>query len=129
MSVQITVSDQDHEVAMGRELLSGGSITFPTSKKTRNPKTGVIEERGRVLTTRKARLQEQVAAIATAIQLKNKNFHVGTDILLVGSNIFLNDEDLDYKWEKDICARISDIGSPYPRICIYTGKRIVEVYL
>lgn len=128
LTVQITVADQCHQVAMGRERLSEGNVTFPASERVRNLRTGAIDERGRILTTRKARLQEQVTVIATAVKLKNDNFHEGTDILLVGASIFLSDGDLDYNWEEDVRARIAALGSPYPRICIDTGKRIVEVY-
>jgi len=128
LMVQITVADQGHQVAMGRERLSEGNATFSASVKVRNQITGKIEEQGRVFTTRKVRLQEQVTAIAKAVQLKKDNFYDGTDILLVGANILLSDKNLGYNWEEDLRARIASFGSPYPRICIDTGKKIVEVY-
>lgn len=128
LTVQITVADQNDQVAMGRERLSEGDVTFPTSEKFRNPKTRAVEERGRVLTTRKARLEEQVTAIVARIQSKNDNFYQGTDILLVGTNIFLDDRDLGYRWEEYLRRRIAEISSYYPSICVYTGKRIIEVY-
>lgn len=127
-TVQITVADQGHQAAMGRERLSEGNATFPAAERARNPKTRAIDERGRVFTTRKARLQHQVAAILTAVQRKNDNFHEGTDILLVGASDFLSDENLDYSSEQDLRARIAALGSPYPRICIDTREGIVEVY-
>lgn len=128
LMIQVTVADQDHHAAMGRERLSEGHITFPASTRARNPTTMAIEEKGRILTTRKARLQEQVSKIVTAVQQKNDNFHEGTDILLVSANIFLSDEDLDYSWEEDLRAHVMSIGSPYPRICIDTGTEIIDVY-
>jgi len=127
LRVQITVADQNHQAAMGRERLSEGLVTFPVSKKVRNPRTRAVEEQGRVFTTRKMRLQEQVTMIAKAVQGKNENYHDGTDILLVSANIVLNDEGLDYSWEEDLRACIARSGSPYPRICIDTRKGIVEV--
>ena len=108
--------------------MSEGDVTFPTSEKFRDPKTRAVEERGRVLTTRRARLEEQVTAIAARIQSKNYNFYQGTNILLVGTNIFLDDRDLGYRWEEYLRRRIAEIGSYYPRICVYAGKRIIEVY-
>lgn len=128
LTVQITVADQNDQVAMGRERLSEGDVTFPTSEKFHDPSTRAVEERGRVLTTRRARLEEQVTAIVARIQSKNDNFYEGTDILLVGTNIFLANRDLGYRWEEDLRKRIAEIGTHYPRICVYTGKRIIEVY-
>ncbi|MBW1746114.1 MAG: hypothetical protein JRG74_14375 [Deltaproteobacteria bacterium] len=128
MMIQVTVADQDHQTAMGRERLSEGHITIPASTRTRNPTTKGIEEQGRILTTRKARLQEQISKIVTAVQQKNDNFHEGTDILLVSANIFLSDEDLDHIWEDDLRAHVMSTGSPYPRICIDIRKEIIDVY-
>jgi hypothetical protein len=127
LSVQITVADQNHQTAMGRERLSEGLVTFPMSKKVRNPRTRSVEEQGRVLTTKKMRLQEQVTMIAEAVQRKNENYHDDTNILLVSANIVLNDEGLDYSWEEDLSARIARTGSSYPRIFIDTRKRCFEV--
>lgn len=126
--IQITVADQDHQAAMGRKRLSKGYATFPISTKTCNSTTKEIEENGRILTNRKAQLQEQVLKIVTAVQQKNNNFHEGTDILLVSANIYLSDKSLDYNWKEDLRARIMSICSPYSKICIETGTEIVDVF-
>lgn len=110
--IQITVADESYETALGREKLSEGEPMFPGAQKSRNKKTGAIEESGSILTTREAELKKQVNQVVDAIVRKSNNYHVGTGILLIRTSIHLSDPD-DYSWRNDLSDQVSGLNIPY----------------
>lgn len=123
LAVQITVANQSHQDALARELLSRGQPVFQNTEKVRDPaKKGEIQERGRMLTTRETRLRGQVAEVVAAVRKKLAKFHAGTNVLLVGSRIRLDDSAIAYSWRSDLTERIADLGSiPYGVVYLANG--------
>jgi len=117
--VQITCADQSYKEALNREILSEGQLVFPEQNKVRDKKNNKIISEGRFLTTRKAKLKSQVLEVEAAINKKVRNFHNGTDYLLVYTNIHLSDMDIDYSWQEDLREKINNIQNmPYKKIYI-----------
>lgn len=126
LTVQITRADESPKRALQREVLSKGWPVFLTRNIIRNKKTREIQQSGRVLTTRKARLEEHVGNIASAIQRKCKNFREGTDALLVATRIGPSTLCVGFSWEEELKNRIRRIDSiPYRGLYVANGEQLI----
>lgn len=122
-TVQITVANQSHQEALARERLSQGLPTFANTERVRNPTNKEeIQERGRVLMTREARLRGQVEEVVIAVRRKLRKYHPGTEVLLIGSWIWLDDSSITYSWRADLKEQIRALGDvPYRSIYLANG--------
>lgn len=129
VAVQITVANQSHQAAMGRELLSQGKPIFATTRKIKNSRTKEVKEEGRCLTTHEQMLRFQVQEIMDAVKKKIKKFHAGTDALLVSTRISVSDLTIAYKWRQDLTKQIFELGSiPYKKLYIANGEKIITIF-
>jgi hypothetical protein len=126
LTVQITRADESSKRALQRELLSKGRPVFPTCNIIRNKKTRETQQSGRVLTTRKARLQQHVDNIVSAIQRKCQNFREGTDALLVATRMGPSALYSGFSWGEELRNRITFIASlPYMALYVANGEQLI----
>lgn len=127
-AVQITVANQSHENALGRERLSQGQHTFPASKKERNSQSGEIKESGRILATREGWLRGQVQDLVNSIENKNTKFYDGTDILLVSTRIRLDDSCIEYSWRDDLTDKVQKLCKlRYLGVYVANGYELITI--
>lgn len=128
LSVQITVADQSYQAALTREVLATEGSAFPATEKSRDRASGKVVQDGRVLTTREGRLREQVAEVMVAVKRKAKNFHEGTEILLVNTRISLDDSSIEYSWREDVRKQFQALEDvPYGRVFLANGDELISL--
>lgn len=124
---QITCANQSYKEALNREILSEREVVFPHQEKDREKTTRKIIAKGRALTTRVGKLKSQVDEIVEAVDKKARNYHEGTDILLIDTEIHMSDIDTGYSWRKDLSEKVANI-SDLPYEYIYVAS-IYGVYM
>lgn len=127
-AVQITVANQSRQEALTRELLSREQPAFASTEKRKDRRTDPVVEHGRALTTREARLRRHVQDVVTAIEKKIENFHEGTDTLLVGTRISVDDSGINYSWKHDLKVQVEGLDNiPYNRLYIANGDEVIPL--
>jgi hypothetical protein len=126
ISIQITVADESYENAKNRELLNQNGIVFITTKKERDKKTRKIVDKGRGSRKRDDFLRNQVERIISSIINKIKNFHEGTDILLVSAHIRSDISNISYSWRYDLKKEVNCLENiPYSEIYFVNDDELI----
>jgi hypothetical protein len=114
LRVQITVADQDHQEALARELISQGKMVFRNTVKRRSASNrAVIEARGHVLTTPRARAQKRAEVIVAAYTRKVQKYRPATDALLIHVSGAVPPTS-DFCWSSHVKQTLEQSGSnPY----------------
>jgi hypothetical protein len=125
-TVQITVANQSKQTYFNRKLLSQRQVAFANTKKRKYPVTSKIVDR--VLTTREGRLREQVQSIVSVIKKKIDKFYTGTNALVVGTRISLDDTCINYSWREDLKDCIKSLGAiQYCSVYLVNGEEVITL--
>ena len=101
-------------------------VSFATSLRTRNPKTGFVEEeKSGAFTTPGARIAKVVNDIKRALEKKIKNFKPGTDALLICSDVVL----VKGPWKALVLASFANTPNiPYKRVYVCDNDTVHIAY-
>ncbi len=126
LHVQITLAEQNHQQALGRELLARGEPHFPTTRKIRNKKTRGFEQEGRLLRPG-GLLPLPTEEVVAAVARKATNFHPGTDVLLIGLDTRLDGRSDLTAWRRELNEQLVYPDScPYDRVFLVSRCTVVE---
>ena len=136
LSIQITLANDSYQTALHREILMEDGSATVGSVKCRDKETGKAVDHGRGLRTREGRLREQVTEVMKAIECKAKKEEKRkakgalpkTDVLLVWTEITLDDSEIAYSWREDLTARFKIFGSIlYETVYVANGMNLLKI--